>query len=484
MAEVVEEIDAKVEEEEKKQEEKEKELNVWNNDYAGTPYIPIYVMLPLNTISLENEVVDPEGLIEDLEALKSAGVDGVMVDCWWGIVEGKHPRHYQWSGYHHLFSIVRNAKLKLQVVMSFHQCGGNVGDDVNISLPEWVLKIANHNADIFFTNSSGAHNPECLSWGIDKVPVLQERTALQVYYEYMLSFRQQMEGFFADGTITEIEVGLGPCGELRYPSYAQTQGWTFPGIGEFQCYDKYMMEKLRKAAEVQRHPEWGMGPSNAGSYNSRPQETEFFKDGGDYCSPYGKFFLSWYSQTLIEHGDSVLKMANLALKDVKISAKVPGIHWWYRTESHAAEATAGFFTADSRCGYKSIARMFATHNTTFNFTCAEMRTADQPKEALCDPEALVVQALNAAWDSGISAACENALSCYGQEDYNQILKNAKPMRGGGATGHHLDAFTYLRLSPDLMEEHNFEVFAHFVCCLHGELEDSELSSPHLHVEGD
>jgi hypothetical protein len=47
MAEVVEEIDAKVEEEEKKQEEKEKELHVWNNAYAGTPYIPIYVMLPV-----------------------------------------------------------------------------------------------------------------------------------------------------------------------------------------------------------------------------------------------------------------------------------------------------------------------------------------------------------------------------------------------------------------------------------------------------
>jgi hypothetical protein len=73
--------------------------------------------------------------------------------------------------------------------------------------------------------------------------------------------------------------------------------------------------------------------------------------------------------------------------------QVPGIHWWYRTESHAAEATAGFFTAHSRCGYKSIACMFATHNTTFNFTCAEMRTADQPKEALCDPEALVLQVL-------------------------------------------------------------------------------------------
>ena len=34
-------------------------------------------------------------------------------------------------------------------------------------------------------------------------------------------------------------MGLGPCGELRYPSYPETDGtWKFPGIGEFQCYDK------------------------------------------------------------------------------------------------------------------------------------------------------------------------------------------------------------------------------------------------------
>lgn len=50
----------------------------------------------------------------------------------------------------------------------------------------------------------------------------------------MTSFRQELQEFFDDGTITEIEVGLGPCGELRYPSYPETQGWVFPGIGEFQ----------------------------------------------------------------------------------------------------------------------------------------------------------------------------------------------------------------------------------------------------------
>jgi beta-amylase len=34
-------------------------------------------------------------------------------------------------------------------------------------------------------------------------------------------------------------VGMGPAGELRYPSYPESNGtWKFPGIGAFQCYDK------------------------------------------------------------------------------------------------------------------------------------------------------------------------------------------------------------------------------------------------------
>jgi len=29
----------------------------------------------------------------------------------------------------------------LQVVMSFHACGGNVGDNAQIPLPQWVLQV-------------------------------------------------------------------------------------------------------------------------------------------------------------------------------------------------------------------------------------------------------------------------------------------------------------------------------------------------------
>lgn len=50
----------------------------------------------------------------------------------------------------------------------------------------------------------------------------------------MRSFRENMSDFLEAGSIMDIEVGLGPAGELRYPSYTQSQGWKFPGIGEFQ----------------------------------------------------------------------------------------------------------------------------------------------------------------------------------------------------------------------------------------------------------
>jgi hypothetical protein len=67
-----------------------------------------------------------------------------------------------------------------KVVMSFHQCGGNVGDDVNISLPQWVLDVGKENPDVFFTDQNGVRNPECLTWGVDKRRVLRGRTGVEV----------------------------------------------------------------------------------------------------------------------------------------------------------------------------------------------------------------------------------------------------------------------------------------------------------------
>lgn len=89
-----------------------------------------------------------------------------------------------------------------------------------------------------------------------------------------------------------------------------------------QCYDKYLVANLESAAEDIGRPEWGVPPSNAGHYNSRPHESEFFRENGVHSTAYGQFFLTWYSQALIEHGDSVLYVARLALGDIKLAAKV------------------------------------------------------------------------------------------------------------------------------------------------------------------
>ncbi|KAL3622109.1 Leucine-rich repeat receptor-like serine/threonine-protein kinase bam2 [Castilleja foliolosa] len=430
-------------------------------DFTDTTYIPVYVMLPLGTINMEGELVDPDDLINQLRILKSINVDGVTIDCWWGIVEARAPQLYNWSGYRKLFQIVRDLKLKLHVVMSFHECGGNIGDDVHIPLPQWVLEIGSQNPDIFFTDREKRRNHECLTWGIDNERVLGSRTALEVCLFELVS----MENF-------DRLVIL-----LRYPSHPAKHGWEYPGIGEFQCYDKYLMNSLMKAAKVRGHLFWGKAPDNAGSYNSMPQDTQFFcyKGGSpfargrdDYYSIYGRFFLKWYSQFLIDHVDRVLALANLAFKGTPISAKLRGIYWSYRTTSHAAELTAGFSIHGGHCdAYTPIVSILKKHETALNFICGELRTLDQHEdspEASADPKGLINQVTFVAWYLGVPVASENVLPCYDRESYNKILENAKPLDDPVAC--HYSAFTYLRLSPYVMEDQNFTEFERFVKQMH------------------
>lgn len=93
-------------------------------------------------------------------------------------------------------------------------------------------------------------------------------------------------------------------------------------IFTFQCYDKYSLQDLGKAAKLRGHAVWARGPENAGYYNSKPQETGFFGENGDYDSYYGRFFLQWYSQVLLDHADNVLSLARLAFEEIQIVVKV------------------------------------------------------------------------------------------------------------------------------------------------------------------
>ncbi|KAA8524567.1 hypothetical protein F0562_010990 [Nyssa sinensis] len=281
-----------------------------------------------------------------------------------------------------------------------------------------------------------------------------------------------MTDFLNAGLITDIEVGLGPAGEMRYPSYPESQGYVFPGIGEFQCYDKYLKAAFKVAATRAGHPEWHL-PNDAGEYNNTPDQTDFFKSKGTYLTEKGKFFLTWYSNKLIIHADQILEEANRAFLGckVKLAAKISGIHWWYTDDSHAAELTAGYYNLGDRDGYRPIARMLDRHYAILCFTCLEMRNSEKRSDAKCAPEELVKQVLSDGWKEKVEVAGENALSRYDRTAYNQILLNVRPngVNKKGPPKLKMYGVTYLRLSDDLLTNDNFTIFKSFVKKMHADL---------------
>jgi hypothetical protein len=209
--------------------------------------------------------------------------------------------------------------------------------------------------------------------GADHVPLVGGRTPIQMYADFVESFTANVLANATD-VVTQVQIGQGPAGELRYPSYPLAR-WSFPGIGEFQMYDQHMLAALATYAASVGHPEWGNGgPDNAGTYNSQPGQTGFFADyaNGNYASDYGKFFLRFYFESLLNHSTAVLSATTAALgayrSQVMVSGKVAGIHWLYKTTSHAAECTAGYINTNGVDPYKEIAKVFAQFNALMDFT--------------------------------------------------------------------------------------------------------------------
>lgn len=81
------------------------------------------------------------------------------------------------------------------------------------------------------------------------------------------------------------------------------------------------------------------------------------------------------------------------------------------------------------------------------------------------PLNISLQVLNVAWDVSLPVCSENALPCHDRGGYNCLLEKAKPQND--PDGKHIFAFTYLRLSPLLMDGQNHMEFERFVKRMHG-----------------
>jgi beta-amylase len=75
-----------------------------------------------------------------------------------------------------------------------------------------------------------------------------------------------------------------------------------------------------------------------------------------------------------------------------IFPQIPSIYWWYRTASHAAELTAGFYNPTNRDGYSPVLRMLKKHSIILKVVCYGPEfTVQENDEAFADPEGLTWQ---------------------------------------------------------------------------------------------
>lgn len=320
--------------------------------------------------------------------------------------------------------------------------------------------------ELAYCDRFGRRNIEYISLGCDILPVLHGRSPIQAYADFMRNFRDTF-GSLLGVIITGVQIGMGPGGELRYPSFSSQEpnlAWPHE-LGEFQCYDKYMLASLNASARNIGKREWGNGgPFGSGSLMQNPEHTDFFKnDGGSWDTPYGKFFLEWYSDMLLLHGERICREAETIFRgtEVHISAKLAAIHWHYVTQSHPSELTAGYYNTSNRDGYLPIARMFSKYGFSMCCSCFEMQDAVMQKiNPDGSPEGFLRQLLLAARLCDISLEGQNFSTNLDDGAFTQVLKMSKFYSDG--IEKRSFSFNFVRMDKRLFESRNWDRFTRFV----------------------
>ncbi len=330
---------------------------------------------------------------DQLAEAKSIGVTAVSTDVWWGRVEQVRDQEFDWSYYDRLSDVIIGAGLQWVPILSFHECGANVGDDVKVPLPSWLwTRFPIAADDLRYRSEQGRSSTEVLSLWVDGVVKDQ-------YREFMVAFA----GHFAAKArfIAEINVSCGPSGELRYPSYnAHDIGTDCPNRGALQCYGPLAVADFRSkmlgkyGSLTALNRAWGIAMTSESEINP-PSDAPGFFELGDYVgTAYGRDLLAWYNQSLIDHGRLMFGLAREAfggpLARVPVGMKIPGVHWRMVDPRHprVAEMCAGLvptnidFQSDSTVhGYAPILALFHELDTdsrraVLHFTCLEMGNED------------------------------------------------------------------------------------------------------------
>lgn len=392
-----------------------------------------YVMAPLPKIT------DWTAFANQLEVLKNNGVHAITTDVWWGEVEATADNEFDWSYYKQYADVVRDSGLKWVPIISTHQCGGNVGDDCNVPLPNWIWNLASQDT-LMQKSETGYFNKETLSpWATDIISIQ--------YDELYASFAENFSDY--QDIIDKIYLSAGGAGELRFSSYVPSDGWDYPSRGKFQAYSEIAKQDFRDNMQQkyitlqQVNQAWGTNLTSWEQISPPTDGDQFFTNGAAYHSTYGDDFLTWYQSVLIDHLNRIANLAHQHLGttfDVPIGAKIAGIHWKMNDPSmpHSAEYSAGYYS------YDTILEQFKDSNLSLTFTALEMDNNEANiAPYYSEPKTLVKTISSIANEKGISLNGENALAI-SSNDANYSMSRYQNIAQHLFTSD-FDGFTLLRL---------------------------------------
>lgn len=372
-------------------------------------------------------VVSDWGSFEaQLARAKAIGITAISTDVWWGKVEGAGDQQFDWSYYDKVSGAIMGAGLKWVPILSFHQCGGNVGDACDIPIPGWLWSRLGGNdpGRLKYRSEKGNESDEVISLWADDL-------ARRQYLEFITAFRDHFSN--QAGKIEEINIGTGPSGELRYPSYNSHDHFQYPGRGYLQAYSKPAEEDFRRFVREKYdtldrvNQAWNTQLSDWNEVRPPSNADEFFRRQDYLDIQYGKDFTGWYNGALVKHGRFMIELARKALgnafPNVPIGIKIPGVHWLMSspTMPRAAEVTAGLIPTNidissdrTAHGYAPILDMVKQesgrdHPVILHFTCLEMDDdPGYPNYSLAKD--LVFWIAQGAQRTGVTVMGENALS--------------------------------------------------------------------------
>ncbi|MFT7562202.1 MAG: beta-amylase [Flavobacteriales bacterium] len=379
------------------------------------------VMAPL-------EVFDWWAFDQQLTTAKNMGMNGVSVDVWWGKVEGAGDQIFDWSYYDTLVQHIENAGLHWVPIMSFHQCGGNVGDTCDIPIPGWIWT---HYPGVDANDMK--YRSEQYNYSVETVSLWQDALVMSEYEEFMNAFEDHFasKAYMTD----EVNISMGPAGELRYPSYnSHDSGTGYPTRGAFQSYSepakadfrRWALDKYRSLNAI--NSAWGFSLASTNDINPPANANQFISDSDHYDMQYGRDFVRWYHESLKQHGVDMMDTAATAFSGAfnraELGYKIPGIHWQMGIPngySRSAEIAAGLIPSDvdlnagsTAHGYESIIGVAGNDNNTgrnvvLHFTALEMDNQNWSPQ-YSKAKDLVFWMANGAAAQNVSIKGENALA--------------------------------------------------------------------------